>query len=115
MTATCSRFCPRWPAAADSAMSDDIRWVLLRTDPGEEALARRNLLQRAEKMDVADWIGRALLGSDAAAGAFGVPREGSLVVELRYDEKTWCVVSNTPGVIGFQGDPEPEPLQRLVG
>ena len=96
-------------------MSDDIRWVLLRTDSGEEALARRNLLQRAEKMGVADWIGGALLGSDAASGPFDVPREGRLVVELRYDEKTCCVVCNTPGVIGFQGDPEPESLQRLVG
>ncbi len=96
-------------------MRDDIRWVLLHTDPGEEVLARRNLLRRAEKMHVADWIGRALLGSDAAAGRFGVPHEGSLVVELRYDEKTWHVVCNTPGVIGFQGDAEPEPLQRLVG
>ena len=96
-------------------MRDDIRWVLLHTDPGEEVLARRNLLRRAEKMHVADWIGRALLGSDAAAGRFGVPHEGSLVVELRYDEKTWHVVGNTPGVIGFQGDAEPEPLQRLVG
>ncbi len=94
--------------------SDDIRWVLLHTDPGNEASARRNLLQRAQKMDVADWIGRALLGSDTAASAFGVPREGSLLVELRYDQKTWHVVRNTPGVTGFHGDREPEPLQRLV-
>ena len=95
-------------------MSDDIRWVLLHTEPGNEASARRNLLQRAQKMNVTDWIGRALLGSDAAASAFGVPRAGSLLVELRYDEKTWHVVRDTPGVTGFQGDREPEPLQRLV-
>ena len=96
-------------------MSDDIRWVLLHTDPGEEERARRNLLQRAQKMNVADWIGRALLGSDTAARPFGVPSEGTLLVELRYDEKTWQVVRNTPGVTGFHGDQEPEPLRRQVG
>ena len=95
-------------------MNDDIRWVLLHTDPGEEALARRNLLQRAQKMNVADWIGRALLGSDAAANGFGVPSEGTLLVELRYDEKTWQVVRDTPGVTGFRGSQELEPLRRRV-
>jgi len=105
-------------------MENKKRWYIVQTYSGQENAVRRDLLKRAESMDLQDYIFNVVVPEETIVEkkADGTEKEkikqmfpGYVFVEMIDTEHSWFVVRNTPRVTGFLGSSgggtKPVPLE----
>ena len=102
-------------------MTSDGEWYLLYVSSGHEERAQRNLGQRIKYLDVGDKIFDVVIpttqeieikaGKRRTVNRKAFP--GYIMVNMKLDEKSWDIVRNTPGVVGFvSAGVKPVPLAK---
>ncbi len=101
----------------------DKRWYVANTYSGHENKVKEKLENRAQSMDMQDYIFRVIVPEEKVVEVKdGVTKEkikkifpGYILVEMVMTDESWLVVRNTPGVTGFIGSSgkgaKPTPLQ----
>ena len=86
-------------------------WYIVHTYSGFEGKVRDSLHQRAEAMGMAHVIEEVLIPTEEVVeirdGKRSISSQkifpGYIIVEMAYDDDTWGLIKNTPGVTGFVG------------
>ena len=99
-------------------IGDGRAWYAINTYTGHENRVNQNLERRVKNMDVEDQIFRVVVPTEKEVEIRGGKRKevqrkllpGYVLVQMILDENTWHVVRNTPGVTGFVGADQPNPL-----
>ncbi|KAB1644875.1 transcription termination/antitermination protein NusG [Gulosibacter chungangensis] len=96
------------------------KWYVIHTYAGFERKVRDNLNQRAQTMDVEDYIYEVQVPMEDVVEIKNGQRKmvtrvripGYVLVRMELNEDTWSVVRHTPGVTGFVGNAHnPTPLR----
>lgn len=96
------------------------KWYVIHTYAGFERKVRDNLNQRAQTMDVEDFIYEVQVPMEDVVEIKNGQRKmvtrvripGYVLVRMELNEDTWSVVRHTPGVTGFVGNAHnPTPLR----
>ncbi|SJM69971.1 transcription termination/antitermination protein NusG [Gulosibacter sp. 10] len=96
------------------------KWYVIHTYAGFERKVRDNLNQRAQTMDVDDYIYEVQVPMEDVVEIKNGQRKmvtrvripGYVLVRMELNEDTWSVVRHTPGVTGFVGNAHnPTPLR----
>jgi len=85
------------------------QWYLLYVSSGHEERAKRNLRQRVKYMDAGDKIFDVVIPTTKEIEIRSGRRRtmdkkafpGYIMVRMELDERSWDIVRNTPGVVGF--------------
>ena len=85
------------------------QWYLLYVSSGREERAKRNLEQRVKYMDAGDKIFDIVIPTTKEIEIRSGRRRtmdrkafpGYIMVRMELDERSWDIVRNTPGVVGF--------------
>lgn len=94
------------------------KWYVVHTYSGQERKVKEKLEKRIKKMNMSDKIFNVLVPTEAVMETKGGKRTvtqkkvfpGYILVEMDFDEDSWYVVRNTPGVTGFVGGAKPTAL-----
>lgn len=86
-------------------------WYVVHTQAGMENKARENILSSARADDMEDRITQVLIPTEEVVEIRDGKRTIStqkmfpnyVIVEMDYDEETWSLIKNTPGITGFVG------------
>jgi len=96
-------------------------WYLLYVSSGREEQAKRNLEQRIKYMDASDKIFQVVIPTtkeiEIKAGKRHITNKkafpGYIMVNMQLDERSYDIVRNTYGVVGFvSADVKPIPLAK---
>lgn len=104
-------------------------WYVVRVQSGREDQVRENLERTVKAKDLTHKVTRILVPcekvSEIKGGRRRVTRKkiypGYIMVEMEYDDETWFVVRETPGIgdfIGSHGEPVPmadHEVDRILG
>jgi len=99
--------------------SNGKKWYIVHTYSGYEERVKRNLEQRIKFMDATADIAQVVIPTEDEIEIRDGQRKtvtkklfpGYVLVEMNMNDKSWNVVRNTPGVIGFVGSGnKPTPL-----
>lgn len=106
-------------------MENKKRWYIVQTYSGQENSVSKDLLKRAESMNLQDYIFNAIVPEETIIEKRpdGTEKEkvkqmfpGYVFVEMIDTEHSWFVVRNTPRVTGFLGSSgggtKPVPLEQ---
>jgi len=111
------------PPAADSPFDGPGDWYVVHTYAGYENKVKTNLLSRIQSMQMQDKIFDVHIPMEDVMEIKGGKKQvvkkkvfpGYLLVKMIYDNDSWYVVRNTPGVTGFVSSgtgSKPTPLSR---
>ncbi len=95
-----------------------VGWYLVYTFHGHEERTKANLEQRIESLDAKDKIFEVVIPTEQEVRFEGGQKKvvtrkmfpGYLLVKMKFDDETWRIVRNTPGVariLGQGGEPIP--------
>ena len=93
-------------------------WYVVHTMSGQEQKVKDQLEKAIKLESLAEKIKTVLIPvesvSEIRAGKKKITKRkffpGYILVEMEMDDDTWCLVKETPGVIGFVGAGKPVPL-----
>lgn len=86
-------------------------WYVIRVQSGREDLVRQNLERRVKSAGLDDRISRVLVPTEKVSEIKGGRKKvrekklypGYIMVEMEYDEDTWYMIRETPGIGDFVG------------
>ena len=90
---------------------DGRHWYVIHTYSGYENKDKQNLMHRIETMEMQDQIFRVIVPTEEEIEIKNGQRRtvhkkvfpGYVLVQMRMNDNSWCVVRNTPGVTSFVG------------
>jgi len=111
------------PTAENDQQALSPHWYVIHTYSGYENKVKKNLEQRVSTLDMADKIFEIVVPTEEEIEIRNGQRHtvqrkvfpGYLLVKMVYDNDSWYVVRNTPGVTGFVAagtGSKPTPLSR---
>lgn len=94
------------------------KWYVVHTYSGQEQKVKEMLEKRVKQFGMEDKIFEVLVPTEAVMEIKGGRRQtvhkkvfpGYILVNMDFDEDSWYVVRNTPGVTGFVGGSKPSAL-----
>lgn len=99
---------------------NEMKWYVLRVFTGQEAAVKTYLQQESERLNIEKYIGNILIPSETIIQMRdGKRREkhkvffpGYILIEIELRPDTNHMLTNTPNVIGFAGNPMDPPALR---
>jgi transcriptional antiterminator NusG len=95
------------------------KWYIVHTYSGQEARAKKSLLERAATLGFEDSIDEVLIPEENVVEMVGGKKRtskrkffpGYILVRMALDDETWHVVKGTPKITGFVGNAtQPPPI-----
>ncbi len=95
-----------------------IQWYVVHTSAGFEEKVKATLLEKAERLGLADEIPRILVPVEKVIEVRGGKKReadrkfypGYILIQMNLNDRTWHAVKSIPRVTGFVGGTSPTPL-----
>ncbi len=99
-------------AASSESSATNKKWYIVHTYSGQEARAKKGLLERAKTMGFDDAFDEVLVPEESVVEIVGGQKRtskrkffpGYIIVHMELTDETWHVVKGTPKITGFVGN-----------